>query len=106
MNARGYGALRPYAVSATLDELTGPTSGIVVLPLRLDWGPRRSYDLDQLTDARLMYMRVIRESATPDDLRRYLNASLLRRLWPELVLPPRVKALWLDRFPELRTQAA
>lgn len=46
-------------------------------------------------------MRVIRESSTPDDLRRFLNASVLRKLWPELVLPPRVHALWLDRFPEL-----
>jgi hypothetical protein len=93
-------------VPATLEELTGPSMGVISLPHHLDWGPERSYDLEQVTDARLMYMRVIRESATPDDLRRFLNAALLRRLWPELILPPRVRALWLDRFPELQHQAA
>ncbi|WP_449066565.1 hypothetical protein [Planomonospora algeriensis] len=51
-------------------------------------------------------MRVIRESATPADLRQFLNAGTLRRLWPELVLPPRVRALWIERFPELQRQAA
>lgn len=86
----------------TLEELTGPLRGAITLPHHLSWGPKRSYDLDQTGDARLMYMRVIRESATLDVLRRYLNASLLRKLWPELVLPPRVRALWLDRFPELQ----
>lgn len=106
MEARGYGALRPYVVPATLEELTGPSRGVISLPRHLDWGPKRSYDLEQIADARLMYMRVIRESATPDDLRRFLNTALLRRLWPELVLPPRVRALWLGRFPELQHQAA
>ncbi len=106
MDVRGYGAVRPYVVPDTLEELAGPVRGIVSLPHHLDWGPKRSYDLEQVADARLMYMRVIRESATPDDLRHFLNASLLRRLWPELVLPPRVRALWLDRFPELQRQAA
>lgn len=106
METRGYGALRPYVVPETLEELTGPTEGVITLPRHLDWGPERHYHLDQIADARLMYMRVIRESATPDDLRRFLNASLLRKLWGQLVLPPRVRALWLDRFPELQRQAA
>jgi hypothetical protein len=106
MVAKGYGAVRPYVVPDTLEELTGPVTGVIALPHHLDWGPRRSYDVEQTADARLMYMRVIRESATPDDLRRFLNASLLRTLWPELVLPPRVRALWSSRFPELQRQAA
>lgn len=106
MEARGYGALRPYVVPETLEELAGPTKGVITLPRHLDWGPERQYRLDQIADVRLMYMRVIRESATPDDLRRFLNAALLLRLWGELVLPPRVRALWHDRFPELKRQAA
>ena len=28
---------RPYTVPETLEELTGPTTGVVELPLRLDW---------------------------------------------------------------------
>jgi hypothetical protein len=106
MDAKGYGALRPYVVPATLEELTGPVESVITLPRRLDWGPERQYHLDQIADARLLYMRVIRESATVDDLRHFLNAALLRRLWPELVLPPRVRALWIGRFPELQRQAA
>lgn len=106
MHARGYGALRPYVVPEILEELTGPVDGVIMLPRHLDWGPKRSYRLDQIADARLLYMRVIRESATPADLRQFLNAAMLRRLWPELVLPPPVRALWIARFPELQRQAA
>lgn len=32
------------------------------------------------------------------ELRVYLDAELLIRLWPALWLPARVKALWLERF--------
>ncbi|WP_326636649.1 hypothetical protein OG884_24700 [Streptosporangium sp. NBC_01755] len=90
----------------TLEELVGPVDGVVMLPRHLDWGPKRGYHLDQLADARLLYMRVIRESATPADLRQFLNAAMLRRLWPEVVLPPPVRVLWGARFPELQRQAA
>jgi integrase len=101
VSAMGYAAVRPYTVPDTLDELTGPTSGVVELPGHLDWGPRRVYNLDDFSDSRLLYMRVIRESTHIEDLRRFLNAQVLKRLWPELVLPPRVRALWQDRFPNL-----
>jgi len=46
-------------------------------------------------------MRVIRESTHVEDLRRFLNAQVLMRLWLQLVLPTRVRALWEDRFPSL-----
>lgn len=98
--------LRPYVVPATLEELDGPPTGTIELPRHLDWGPERLYHLDQISDVRLLYTRVIRESATPDDLRRHLNATILREVWPDLVLPPRVRTLWLERFPELRVGPA
>lgn len=101
MSAMGYAAVRPYTVPDTLEELTGPTGGVVELPGHLDWGPRRLYNLDDFSDSRLLYMRVIRESTHVEDLRRFLNAQVLTRLWPQLVLPPRVRALWQDRFPSL-----
>lgn len=101
VSAMGYAAVRPYTVPDTLDELTGPTRGAVELPGHLDWGPRREYNLDDFSDSRLLYMRVIRESTHVEDLRRFLNAQVLRRLWPDLVLPPRVRALWENRFPSL-----
>ncbi|MGH3305368.1 MAG: hypothetical protein ACRDOK_27625 [Streptosporangiaceae bacterium] len=65
----------------------------------LDWCPRRVYNLDDFTDSRLLYMQVIRESTHVEDLRRLLNAQVLTRLWPQLVLPARVRALRQDRFP-------
>jgi hypothetical protein len=101
VSAMGYAAIRPYTVPDTLDELTGPTTGVVELPGHLDWGPRRTYNLEDFSDSRLLYMRVIRESTHVEDLRRFLNAQVLTRLWPQLVLPPRVRALWQDRFPSL-----
>jgi integrase len=101
VSAMGYAAVRPYTVPDTLEELTGPTGGVVELPGHLDWGPRRVYNLDDFSDTRLLYMRVIRESTHAADLRRFLNAQILMRLWPQLVLPPRVRALWQDRFPSL-----
>lgn len=97
----GYAAIRPYTVPDTLEELTGPARGVVELPGHLDWGPRRVYNLDDFSDTRLLYMRVIRESSHVADLRRFLNAQILMRLWPQLVLPTRVRALWQDRFPSL-----
>lgn len=97
----GYAAVRPYTVPDTLEELTGPTAGVVELPGHLDWGPRRVYNLDDFSDKRLLYMRVIRESTRVADLRRFLNAQVLLGLWPQLVLPVRVRALWQDRFPNL-----
>ncbi|HCU95441.1 MAG TPA: hypothetical protein DHU96_23105 [Actinobacteria bacterium] len=101
MSAIGYAAARPYTVPDTLEELTGRTRGVVELPGHLDWGPRRVYKLDDFSDTRLLYIRVIRESTHVADLRRFLNAQVLMWLWPQLVLPPRVRALWEDRFPSL-----
>ena len=101
MSAMGYAAVRPYTVPDTLEELTGPTGGVVKLPGHLDWGPRRLYNLDDFSDLRLLYMRVIRESMHVEDLRQFLNAQVLTRVWPQLVLPTRVRALWQDRFSSL-----
>lgn len=101
VSAMGYAAVRPYTVPNTLDALTGPTGGVVELPGHLDWGPRRTYNLDDFSDSRLFYMRVIRESTRVEDLHRFLNAQVLTSLWPELVLPPRVRALWESKFPTL-----
>lgn len=49
-----------------------------------------------------MYETVLREALSPDHLRRYLNADILRRIWHRLFLPDRIHRLWEERFPELR----
>jgi hypothetical protein len=88
-------------VTATLDELHGPTSGVVELPNRLLWRADRRVDLDDPWSREWMYAVVLRESRNRDDLRAWLDADLLRRLWQDLNLPRGVRLAWQDRHPEL-----
>ena len=97
---------RPVLVAGTLAELTGPTDGIVELPLRLWWGPQHAFDLGQPTMLAWMYENVLRESIRIDELRRYLDGATLLRVWPELNLPRAVRAAWEARHPRLRLAAA
>jgi len=96
---------RPYAVPESLEELTGPTSGVVDLPLRLDWSEQGRYDLDDPKQLCLMYEVVIRESMNPADLYAFLDGPTLRRVWRRLYLPRRIRDLWESRFSSLRLAA-
>lgn len=96
-----YADRRPYVVAETLGELTGPTSGVVDLPLHLDWSEQGRYNLDDLRELSVMYERVLREAENAEDLRRYVNAAMLRRVWHRMFLPRRVRDLWERRFPDL-----
>jgi hypothetical protein len=94
---------RHYVVSASLAELGGPVSGTVTLDRRLDWSGDSTYDLDDPGDLQVMYQTVLNQATTAADLRQWLDGDTLRRLWPELWLPARLRALWQARFPELAT---
>ena len=97
-----YAEHRPYAVPEQLEELAGPAGGTVRLPKHLDWsGARRTYHLENPTERNVLYERVIREALTAEDLRRYLNADVLARVWRQLYLPTRVREAWERRFPQL-----
>ncbi|WP_051399636.1 hypothetical protein [Haloechinothrix halophila] len=96
-----YSERRPYVVADSLDELVGPTVGLVELPLRLDWSEQGTYNLDEPRELNLMYERVLREAMDVQDLRRYLNGPMLRAVWRQLFLPQRVRDLWEQGFPEL-----
>jgi hypothetical protein len=98
--------VRPYVAADSLTELTGPTSGVIVLSRRLNWGPPRAYDLSDDADTALMYEAVLNEARRAEDVRRYLNGPTLQRLWGRLVLPPQVRTLWEQHIPELHRQAA
>jgi len=100
-----YADVRPYVVPDTLDELVGPASGVMELPTHLAWSGLRVYDLEDERQLGLLYETVIRESMDIADVRRYLNAALLRRVWLRLWLPARVRRAWEQRFPSL-AQAA
>ena len=92
---------RHYIVPASLGDLRGPTTGLATLDHWLDWSGDSTYDLDDPDDLRLMYQTVLNQAATPADLGKWLDRETLRRLWPTLWLPGRLRALWHARFPEL-----
>jgi hypothetical protein len=102
---RTYAENRPYLLPDTLGELTGPVTGVVQLPLRLDWSERAVFHLDDPAERNVMYERVIREASQADDLRSYLNEAVLRREWRLLFLPQNVRRSWERRFPDLRLAA-
>ena len=52
-----------------------------------------------------MAYRAVLNEGTVEDLVRVLNRDVLIAVWPELLLPFRVLAMWESRFPELRSSA-
>jgi len=101
--ARGsrYVDQRHYVVPSSLADLRGPIGGLVVLDRSLNWSGDSTYDLDDPGDLQVMYQTVLNQAVTADDLRRWLDADTLRRIWPSLWLPARLRALWQARFSEL-----
>ncbi len=93
---------RPAVVARTLDELTGPTTGIVELPVRLMWSSERAFDLGDPDELLWMYENVLRETTRVEDLRELIHAGTLRRLWPLLNLPRGVRLAWEGRHRSLR----
>jgi hypothetical protein len=105
MAGGGYAESRPYLLPETLGELIGPLTGVVQLPLRLDWSERTEFRLDDPAERNVMYERVIREATRTEDLRSYLNGQVLRQVWNQLFLPVPVRRTWEGRFPDLRLAA-
>lgn len=100
-----YAEYRPYLLPETLGELEGPLTGVVQLPVRLDWSERTEFRLDDPAERNVMYERVIREATRAEDLRSYLNEQVLREVWKQLFLPASVRRTWEGRFPDLRLAA-
>ncbi|WP_327001490.1 hypothetical protein OHA72_41125 [Dactylosporangium sp. NBC_01737] len=93
---------RPALVPRTLTELRGPVRGVVELPQRLMWNPRRDFDLDNPDLLLWMYENVLREAIRLEELRRWVNGKALVRVWPELNLPRGVRLAWEARHQQLR----
>jgi len=95
--------LRPVILPESLDDLRGPASGLVELPVRLYWsaGSRR-FDLASRDDVADYCESVLDTASACSDLVRYLNAGLLIGTWPVLGLSRAKRAAWEDRFPVLR----
>ena len=95
--------VKPYAIVESLDQLRGPAAGTVELSHSVLWAPGGGLvDLDRPGALRMAYRAVLNEG-TVEDLVRVLNRDVLVAVWPELLLPLRVLAMWESRFPELRS---
>ncbi|MFY1705008.1 hypothetical protein ACN28G_25370 [Micromonospora sp. WMMA1923] len=92
---------RHYVIAASLADLRGPVGGLITLDRRMDWSGDSTYDLDDDGDRQLMYQTVLSQATEVAYLNRCLDANTLRKLWPVLWLPARLRALWSARFPEL-----
>jgi hypothetical protein len=98
-----YGERRPYTVAESLNDLDGPTGGVVKLPRHLNWSGTPVYDLDAPGRLASMYRAVLSEAVTVADLNTWLNRDQLVRMWPDLQMPPKARRLWEERLPELAT---
>ena len=95
--------VKPYAIVDRLDQLRGPAGGTVKLSHSVLWAPGGDQvDLDHPGVLRMAYRAVLNEG-TVEDLVRVLNRDVLIAVWPDLLLPLRVLAMWESRFPELRS---
>src|SRR5258708_30272786 len=96
----GY-ALRGVVVATDLNSLRGPLHGKVRLPPHLDSSAPTVYDLDDPYFLRLMYRIVLLEAASVEDANAWLDRDTLVATWPELHLPPVLRAAWEGNHPVL-----
>lgn len=100
MEKRVYANAVDYEFPVSLNELAGPSSGVIDLPRTIYWGPEEAVDLADLVDIQRMYQAVVR-TGTRQEQERWLNRDLLLTAWPSLVLPVRCRTLWESKFSEL-----
>lgn len=91
-------------VPTSLDDLRGPASGVVELPVRLYWSGSREFDLADPHQVADMCEAVLDVAATTGDIAAYLNAGLLIHVWPALGMSRVKRDAWESRFPVLRRQ--
>lgn len=95
---------KPYEAPERLEELAGPTSGVLELPITVMWAPDRTVDFGSRAGIFDAYQALLNEG-TVEHQRTYVDAETLVAVWPELSLPTRVRALWESRFPELAARS-
>jgi|SRR5271165_3757524 len=88
----------------SLEDLAGPTSGTVQLPLHVAWSGLTAFDLDK-PKPRMSLYRVVLAEGQCDDLMVYLNRELLVGQWPVLrtLVSRHIRSVWESAFPELNS---
>jgi hypothetical protein len=86
----------------SLDDLLGPDSGTVQLPLHIAWSGLAAFDIERPPLCLSMYHIVLTEGLR-DDLVALLNPRLLVSHWPTLrrVIGHAIRDVWESAFPEL-----
>lgn len=90
-----------YLVPDAFEDLQGPAAGSVELPLHLDWGPERTYNVDDDGSCSVLYQLTLQNSGSIEEICRIVQAERLTALWPTMILPARCRQLWETSFPEL-----
>jgi hypothetical protein len=84
---------------SSLEDLSGPAAGEVVLPLHVAWSGRRVYDVGQ-EDQRLVLYALLLAEAQREDLERFVHRESLVSMWPQLrrLLGPHARREWERRL--------
>ncbi|MFE5837547.1 hypothetical protein [Arthrobacter sp. NPDC056493] len=90
-----------YLVPGAFEELKGPASGTMQLPIHLDWGPDRVYDVGDDGSCVALFQLTLQNSRSVDEMGGIGNADRLLALWPSMRLPGRCRDLWETAFPQL-----
>jgi hypothetical protein len=90
-----------YLVPKALEDLKGPASGVVEVPIHLDWGPDRRYDVADDAACVALYQLTLQNSGSLEEMGGIVNAGRLVGLWPSMRLPDRCRELWESTFPQL-----
>ena len=79
-------------IPGRLDELRGPRTGVVVLPMHLTWHGLREFDVAK-DESRLVLYSILLGQGRQADLARFVNPGRLEQDWPELavLLSPRTR---------------
>jgi hypothetical protein len=82
-----------------IEDLRGPSSGVIVLPRHLAFPGNRECDVTDDDSRRNMYGVVLTQGQR-NDVARYLNPHFLRLDWPHIagVLDPRLRGACERRF--------
>jgi hypothetical protein len=93
----------PVAIPDDIDDpRLRKASGVVTLPLRIHGSDAAlSYNVDCLSDCCRVYEQVLR-AGTEDDVRRYIDVTVLQEVFDDLVLPPHVRRAWAGWFRQHR----
>lgn len=94
----------PYVTPDSLDDLRGPTTGIVTVGPHIDTSLDPSYNVSDPRRAHELYSATVRDGSAVDHVR-ILDRGLLLRMWPQLNLPNRCRAIWEQKFPELAARS-